>query len=291
MARWLAALAVACFASAALWHVTLGQTLTQRIPPGWSWESSYVGFENDPDPDTNGFKPYNRTAYYKRSMAIDDIERSRAVVLRDFFMTSDPESDEVFWEYVLYPQVDPRTGYHLDPDNRHDYAVLPQGLKKRTYILRQSYMAGLPLRFVKEDVVEGLPAYVYYYKGRGEYTDYYEGSEDDPGITVPPGHEIKCGEDQFTFVIWAEPITGETLKIKESCLSGDYLYNIATGKAVKPILRWEGETSALDTVRHAEATRARIRQLQLARHAPLGLGAMGLLLAAAAAMRIRGGRA
>jgi hypothetical protein len=280
-------LAFGFFAAAVLWHLTLGQTLTQRIPPGWSWKSSYIGFENYPDPQTGRFAAENRIAIYDREMTIHSAgNRSGSVVLSDAYVTADPKTGEIKWKYIVFPEIDPRSGLHLSDEHRQHHVVLPQGLKKQAYSFRQNYIKGVQLRFLGEDTIEGLPVYVYSYKGPGEYTEFYVGDESNPGINVPPGHEIRCADDQFSFFIWAEPITGEAVKIKESCYSGDYMYDLATGRTVAPILRWSAETAGIDVVRRAEVIRDRILELRAARYAPFGLAALGLICAAGA-VRLR----
>jgi hypothetical protein len=133
--------------------------------------------------------------------------------------------------------------------------------------------------------------FLFTYRGRGEYTESYSGTAEYEGTKVPPGHEIKCADDQFEFFLWAEPITGETVKIKESCHSGDYVYEVATGRAVEPVLRWAAETAGIDVVRRAEAIRDRIIEVRLARYMPLALAGLGLLCAAFTVLRFRSRRA
>jgi hypothetical protein len=201
----------------------------------------------------------------------------------------EPRTGDIVWEYVAEFEVDPATGRHVKPEYRNQYIVLPANLKPETYSLRTNYVEGIPLKFLRRDRIEGLEVFLFAYKGRGEYTESYAGTEEYEGIKLPPGHEIKCADDQFEFLLWAEPTTGETVKIKESCHSGDYVYDIVTGRSVEPVVRWAAETAGQDVVQRSEAIRARITELAVARYLPLALAGLGLLCAAAV-LRIRSRR-
>lgn len=65
----------------------------------------------------------------------------------------------------------------------------------------------------------------------------------------------------------------------------------SSGAAVEPVLRWGAETAGADLVRRTDAIRDRILELRLARDLPVGLAVLGFLCAAAAALRMRRGRA
>lgn len=279
-------LSFAFFASALVWHLTLGQTLAQRIPPGWSWSSNYVGYVTYPDP-TGKFPEGNSPGLYNRAMTVHSNDRPGSVIVRDGMRVEDPRTGDVAWEYVAEFDIDPATGRHLKPEYRNDYIVLPANLNNETYSLRTNYVKGIPLTFTRRERIEGLDVFLFSYRGRGEYTESYSGTKEYEGVKVPPGHEIKCTDDQFEFLLWAEPITGETIKIKEGCHSGDYVYEVATGRTVEPVLRWAAETAGIDVVRRAELVRDRIIELRMARYLPFGLVALGLACAAAAAMRFR----
>lgn len=275
-------LAFAFFAAALVWHLTLGQTLIQRIPPGWAWRSSYIGFLTYPDSKTGRFPEGNDPGLYDRIMAVQSEDRPGSVTIRDAMKIVEPRTGATVWEYIAEFEVDPKTGRHLKPEYRDDYIVLPQNLEPGTYSLRTNYVEGIPLKFTRRDQIEGLDVYLFTYKGRGEYTESYAGTDEYEGTTVPPGHEIKCADDQLEFLLWAEPITGEAVKIREGCHPGDYIYETATGRQVEPVLRWAAETAGVDVVRRAEAIRDRIIELRVARYAPFGLAGLGLICAAGA---------
>lgn len=287
MTRLFVALAVVCLASAVVWHLTLGQSLTQRIPPGWSWSSQYVGEVTYPDRHSGQFPVRNELGAYRRALTILSEDRHGSVLLNDAYKITNLRTGVTEWEYIIDFEIDPDTGQHLNPEYSGQYIVLPQDLRKdRTYTLRSSYIKGMPLQFVREEVIEGVQVFLFAYEGRGEYTEAYTGTAEYAGVEVPPGHEIKCAQDQFRLLVWAEVVTGEVLKIKESCLSGDYIFDIATGRAVEPVLRWEAETAGMDVVRQADAVRDRITQLRLARYLPVVLAGLGLVLAMAGIVRM-----
>jgi hypothetical protein len=144
-------LSFAFFASALVWHLTLGQRLAQRIPPGWSWNSSYVGFLTYPDPKTGKFPEGNNPGLYDRTMTIRSNDRPRSVIVRDGMKVQDPRTGDVAWEYVAEFGIDPATGRHLKPEYRNDYIVLPANLKQETYSLRTNYVKGIPLTFTRRE--------------------------------------------------------------------------------------------------------------------------------------------
>jgi hypothetical protein len=113
------------------------------------------------------------------------------------------------------------------------------------------------MRFVKEDTIEGVRTYLFEYTGRAEYTKSYRGTADYPGVKIQPGQEIRCADDVFYLRVWVEPFTGSMLKIAEGCESGDYVFDMATGARLKPVLVWWGETEGPDVLRHVELARSR----------------------------------
>jgi hypothetical protein len=193
-------------------------------------------------------------------------------------LTHDVATGQVTYEYSYHAPVDPRTGAHLKEEYRGDYFLFPRNVEQKTYKMRFSYLKGIPVVFQREDDVEGLATYLFTYRGRGEYTESYVGTTQYPGIKVKPGQEIKCADDQFIFKAWVEPVTGEIIRIEESCNSNDYFYDIATGKQLEVVDRWGGETAGDDVVRRVETvSRERARLLRTTHYIPGGLFVAGLL--------------
>jgi hypothetical protein len=267
------------FGFAAVWQFVLVPRWTERIPAGWQWETDYIGYQTWPDPQTGQLPEKDATGTYSHDIAI--VANSRqpgSVELDDRYLTHDIASGQVTYEYNYHAAVDPRTGMHLKEEYRGDYFLFPRNVEQKTYNMRFSYLKGIPVTFQREETVEGLNTYLFAYRGRGEYTESYVGTAAYPGIQVKPGQEIKCADDQFIFRAWVEPVTGEIVKIEESCNSNDYVYDIATSKQLEVIDRWGGETAGDDVISRVETvSRERTKLLWTTRYIPFGLLVAGLL--------------
>jgi len=264
---------------AGFWQFALVPHLTERVPAGWHWGTNYIGYQTYLDPKTGKVPEKDAPTTY--SQAINIVADSRhpgSVKLDDRYSIHDIASGKVTWEYDYVAAVDPRTGAHLKPEYRGDYFLFPRNVERKTYNLRFSYLKGIPVAFQREEEVVGLAAYLFTYHGRGEYTESYVGTAEYPGVQVKPGQEIKCADDQFAFNTWVEPVTGEILKIEESCLATDYVYEIATGKQLEAVDRWSGETAGNDVVNRVESvSRERTKLVWQTRYIPSGLFVAGLL--------------
>jgi Porin PorA len=263
----------------AVWQFALIARRTERIPAGWQWRTNYIGYQTYLDPKTGKVPEKDVPSTY--SQVIDIVAKSRrpgAVELHARYSIHDIASGKVTWEYDYTATVDPQTGAHLKPEYRGDYFVFPRNVERKTYNLRFSYLKGIPVAFQREEEVEGLGTYLFAYRGRGEYTESYSGTAEYAGVSVKPGQEIKCADDQFVFKAWVEPVTGEILKIEESCLSTDYIYEIATGKQIEALDRWSGETFRDDVISHVEmVSQERTKLLWTTRYLPSSLLVAGLL--------------
>ncbi|MFN2454048.1 MAG: porin PorA family protein [Pyrinomonadaceae bacterium] len=264
----------------AFWRFGLAPRLTDRIPKGWSWETNYIGFQTNADPVTQKLPEKDATGTYSYSFKlISERDRPRSVEFEVRYIVRDVNTGQLTFEYNSRATVDPQTGKRTEKEYQGDYFVFPRNAeKKKTYKLRFSYLKGIPVSFQSEEVIDGLETYLYSYQGRGEYTEAYQGSEAFPGLKVEPGQELKCADDLFNFKVWVEPVTGAIIKIQEGCPSGDYVYDVASGRQLYPVDRWGGETAGDDVVRRAElARRERARQLRVTRYIPLLLLLMGLV--------------
>lgn len=223
-----------------------------RIPTGWSWSTQMVGTQVWAD-SLGNFPKEVGTSIYTRSISItDESKRPNGITLEDKYTVNEPMTDKVIWQYIYSASVDPATGRHLTPEFRDEYYVFPSHAERTTYTIRTNYVKGVPMQFVGEETIGDLKVYVYAYVGRGEYTESYEGTPEFPGTKVEPGQEIKCKDDQFKFECWIEPITGELIKLEESCHSGDYVYDIATGKPLIALSQWGGMTAGDDVKNRVE---------------------------------------
>ncbi|WP_295443216.1 porin PorA family protein [uncultured Thiodictyon sp.] len=272
---------------AAGWELALAPRWTQRLPPDWTWQANYIGITAAPDPATGRFPADNRISTYQRSVAIASAtERPRVVKIRDSYIIRDVETGAVAYEYIIDAMVDPATGAYTAPALQGQVLVFPRHAEKKTYRLRASYLKGVPLDYQGEENIGGLTTYVYGYQGRGEYTQSYAGTERYPGAPLAAGQEVKCAGDQFYLKVWVEPLTGETLKLDEGCPSGDYVYDIATGRQLAPVVRWAGTTAGDDILIRADQIRAdRRRLLWFDRYLPAGAALIGLLVLGWAGVR------
>ena len=280
---------VALIAFALLWHFSLSQRWTQRIPPGWSVEYDYVGTQTFAAPGATTLPIADEPGRYeRRQRVIDDRRRPTQVVIEDSYVVRRMDSDTIVFEYVTRDTVDPATGAYLSPAYRGDILLFPRNAQKRTYSLRSNYVKGIPLAYEHTDEVEGLQTFVYSYAGPAEYTESFAGTAVVPGIPVEKGQEIRCADDGFRYRTWVEPATGAIVKVEESCTSGDSVTDIATGKKLYPLDRWSGVTAGRALFARAEQVRAlRAKYLLTARYVPAGFALAGLLLFAAAARRWR----
>jgi PAS domain S-box-containing protein len=271
---------VVLLAAAGLWHAWLGEWWTQRIPSGWSWGARYIGVSAFPDPETGRFPDQGDNSVTEHRVRVAaESGRPHHVILEDTYTAWDPVSGKKVYQYVYTAPVDPRTGEHTAPAYRGSYFVLPRGVEKKTYHLRYGYLEGIPVAFEREEQIEDLWAYVFFYKGRAEYTESYSGTAEFPGVTVEPGQEIRCTDDQFSHRVWVEPLTGEILKVEESCRTGDALHDVTSGKPIRMIQRWGGETTGDDVALRVEAVRrARSRLRWMSVYGPAAMVGAGLML-------------
>jgi hypothetical protein len=281
-------------AAAVLWTFTIAPRWTQRLPPGWSWRVRSVATIRMPDPKTKGFGTETIAAPQVFEAGItDNSSRPTAVKVRDRYTAYDASTDQVAWEYLFSASVDPKTGRHLNPEYRDDYFVFPRNVEKKTYKIRYSFLKGIPVAFQQEEMVGGLNAYVFAFKGEADVRDTYAGTPDFPGITMKAGQEVRCSDAGFVFKAWVEPVTGEIIKLENSCYSGDYIYDIATGEKLEALQSWGGVTAGDDvTIQVRSLEHERSRMLWVTRYVPglllLGsLSSAGLLLVSVIASRRR----
>lgn len=264
---------------AAVWKFMLAPSLTQRIPAGWEWQMDYVGIQASPD--EQGGKTFTKditSNFIRKAVILAEEKRPASITIQDRDWIIDPFDKTITWGYTVTVDIDPRTGRHLKREWKDDSYLLPRFTEKKTYSFRSGYIKGVPLQYRSEEEIEGIDTYLFSYQGRGEYTECYLGSKDSPGVTVEPGQEIKCAEDQFVFKVWVEPVTGAIIKLQESCLPGDYIYDIGTGKQLAPVLRWSAITAGDDVLLKAEkARRERLRILLIGTYLPYTLLVLGVL--------------
>lgn len=269
---------VSCIA-AAVWFVWIAPYYTKRIQPGWSWETNFIGYQTYADPNTGILPEKNFTTIYTHRIGIvPGTYTPESVELLDYYAIFEFPTNRIIFEYPFSAPVDPSSGRHLREEFRDEYFLFPQAVEKKNYTLRLSYLKGIPVAFRQETEIEKLNTYLFAYRGRGEYTESYAGTANFPGITVKPGQEIRCDDDQFLIKLWVEPVTGEIIKIEESCHSGDYIFDVATGERLAAVSRWGAETAGDDVIRRVTKVSAERGRIFLFRYyIPLILSAAGLL--------------
>lgn len=275
---------LALLAGALIWQLAIPPRWARRITPGWNWQSRFIGIQSNADPETGKLPEKDSPGIYQKSMVIvPGTLRSDSVELLDTYTVRDSLTGTVTWQYAIQARVNPITARHLTPGFQNDHVVFPRNVQKQTYQLRFNYVKGVPLNFEREENLLGLDTYVFGYKGYGEYTESYAGTEEYPGIKVLPGQEIRCADDQFVLKMWIEPLTGETVKVEESCYSNDYLVDVASGKRLALIDKWGGVVTGNDVRAAVERTQAiRRKYLLMTQYVPIGLLTGGLLMLAGA---------
>lgn len=276
--RGLLAAGLVLLVAAALWRPFVAPRWTDRLPPGWRMELQFQGVQTNAD-STGRLPEQDALARYERVQRIVADPGGGMVQIEDRYTVIDFKTRRPSFEYVREYPVFRRTGAHATPALRGQIAVFPRRTQKTTYRYTSSYAKAVPVRYAGEEAVHGLSTYLFAFKGRGEYTESYAGTPEYPGVSVAPGQEIRCADDQFYLRLWVEPMTGWIVKIEEGCPSGDFVYDIATGRAVAAVDRWSGSSAGTSLVRRVAAVRqARSTYLRAAVHVPVTMALAGVAL-------------
>lgn len=183
---WLLA-GAACLALALVLYSFSGFLTGPRLPPDWRWESDFVGIATSPDPKTKTFPKRDTPSIYERHVAVvRPAHDGKAVRVRDAYVTRDPATRLKTYEYIYEADVDPQTGVNLNAESHGDWFVFPRNVQPRMYSLRNTYLKGIPAQYQRAEEVEGVPTYVFSYKGSGEYTEFYPGTRIIPGLRSHP---------------------------------------------------------------------------------------------------------
>jgi hypothetical protein len=264
---------------AAIWQVWMAPRWNDRLSDRWNWRTQFVGVMTWADPATGTFPTRDTLAYFARDVRVaSQGTHDGTLSMVDTNTTYDTQGRKAIWQYTYRALVDAHSGAYVDPVHRNEYYVFPRHVEKGTYKFRQSYVQGVPLTFQREEYLDDVLTYLFAYRGRGEYTtSYTAGTPEFPPLTVPAGHTVRCADDQFVFRAWVEPVTGEIVKLQESCRSGDYIYD-RTEHPIRPVARWAGESSGDDVRFRLEHVRTeRLKVLALGRYAAPALAVTGLL--------------
>lgn len=221
---------------------------------------AYVGIQTNAIPAADTLPTRDVLSQYQRMIrVIESAGRPDSVTVEDRYRLTEIGTGKLQYDFVVTHVVDPRTGALVHYPG--EIFLFPRDVEKRTYRFRASYIKGLPMKFLREEEVEGLHTYVFGYNGRAEYTEFYEGIVDGRHMEIPDNEEVRCANDQFRYRMWVEPVTGVVVKAEESCLSGDYAYDRTTGRRLHAVDRFSGTTAGADVT--ALVNRARIGRLRV----------------------------
>jgi hypothetical protein len=262
------------------WHLVVAPRWSNRLSQGWTWQTHFVGVMTWAHPPNGEMPSHDTLAYFAREASvIGEGDSPGTLALEDTNTIFDADGQKPVWQYTYHAFVDARTGAHAHPLYRGEYYLFPRGVQKTTYRFRQSYVEGIPLAFQREEYLEDVLTYLFAFRGRGEYTlSYTTGTPQFRPLQVGDGDHVRCADDQFVFRAWVEPVTGEIVKIQESCRSGDYIYDGRTELPVQAVARWAGESSGDDVrFRLEHARRERLKVLGLGFYGGPALVVLGVL--------------
>jgi hypothetical protein len=233
--------AVSLAAFAAVWNFALGQRWTMRVPRDGDLTMRYVGTHTNADPGTGIVPEHDALSAYERIVVVKDAaDWPRSLILEDKYSVRNIETGMVDFEYVTTEQIDPETGAWARGPHKGEIVFFPRNVQQRDYTMRSNHIPGVPLKFSGVREIGGLETYLFSYKGPIEYGAAYAGSAETPGTKLLPGQDVRCADDNFYYRIWVEPRTGTQVQIEEGCVSGDFVYDKATGNKVSAIDRWNG---------------------------------------------------
>jgi len=233
--------AIALTALAAIWNFSLAPGWTRRVPRNAVFDAQYVGTHTNADPQTGIVLVHDALSTYERLVVAKDAsDWPRSLILEDKYSVRNIETGLVDFEYIATEQIDPETGAWAEGPHKGEIVFFPRNVQQRNYTMRSSYLPGLLLKFSGVREIGGLETYLFSYKGPIEYAAVYGGTAETPGVKLLPGQDIRCADDNFYYRIWIEPRTGIQVQVEEGCLSGDFVYDKATGNKISAIDRWNG---------------------------------------------------
>jgi hypothetical protein len=244
MRRSYIAAATALAAFAAVWHFSLGSLWTARVPRAAVFTSHYVGTQTNANRTTGIVPVRDALSTYERIVLVKDAaDWPRSLVLEDKYSVRNIETGAVDFEYITTERIDPETGAWADGPHKDEIVLFPRNVRQRDYTMRSNYIPGLVLKFSGVHDVGGLETYLFSYQGPIEYATVYAGTPQSPGVKVLPGQGIRCADEKFYYRTWVEPRTGMQVQVQEGCMSGDFVYDKATGNNVSAVDRWNGVTA------------------------------------------------
>lgn len=261
--------------AAGIWQFGLRPQFNQRFPDGWKWEVNTLGQTSYADEETGTFPenttladdPINLT--FRTVTAEADGMTAGLVQITDHYEVRDPITNTVQWEFSTTAVVDAATGAYVDGEGEGDYYFLPKNPQKTTYRIRNSSYPGIPMEFQREEVVAGIPTYLYAFYGDHNNTLSYT------DVELEPNQIIMCFD--FELEYWVEPNTGEIIKYREWC-EGDWVVDTETNERLYALSRWGGETGGDDLIRQSIEVQNILNQHRLVNtYIPLALFVAGVI--------------
>jgi hypothetical protein len=289
MTKLLVGVGVVLIVVAGLWKVAVAPRFDVRFPDGWSWNMATFGTNLYADEKTGQFDDK------KKFPEDDDVTVSDRVVtvshegvpagsvrLDDHYLSKDPNSGTVTWDFTYHAMVDPVTGAYTANEYKDNYFLFPRNVQKTTYKIRNTSYPGLPVAFKQETTFQGLLTYEFAYTGE------YDNGSAYPDYKLQPGQSIRCTDIDLRY--WVEPVTGEVVKYWERCL-GDAAVESASGKVLSYISRWTGESKSDSIIALSAAiSNQRTQYLWLTNYLPLLLVITGIVLTGVGLFRVSRGK-
>jgi hypothetical protein len=281
MKKVLIVIGIVLIAAAGVWKFAVSPRFDVRFPDGWIWSVTTFGTNLYADeagqfPAEKKFPGDDDVSVSDRIITVSqDSAQSGSVRLDDHYLAKDPNTGAVTWDFTYQAQVDPVTGKHTTDTFKNDYFLFPRNVQKTSYNVRNTSYPGLPVAFVQETTIEGLPTYEFAYVGD------YDNAAAYPDTKLDSGQAIKCTRIDLRY--WVEPLTGEVVKYSEAC-NADAVVDTASGNTLKYLSRWSGESQSNNVLaRVNEVMGMRNTYLWQTSYLPLLLVVVGIALAAGGA--------
>src|SRR5687768_323230 len=118
MQKVLIGVGIVLLAAAGVWKLGLSPRWEQRFPNGWIWEVNTLGLTSYADSATGQFPDGTTLADDPVNLTLRTVSADSASVLAgqvtisDHFVTHDPMTNEVTWEYTTTAVIDQQSGKH-----------------------------------------------------------------------------------------------------------------------------------------------------------------------------------
>jgi hypothetical protein len=278
MTRFILLAGNACMVLAVAWKALVSPTYEVRFPMDWSWTFNALGYTDYPE-GGQYLDDIKQLDVNIRTVTIESTKPDGTTILFDKYETFDVQTNVNLWYTEFHYSVDRVTG-RLTAPYENDYFLFPRYPQKdTTYNITNYIYQNLSVSFVEEVNLYGINTYLYQFKG--DYNNY--GGE--PEEPLAENELIMCFGLEVSY--WVEPTLGDVVKFKETC-EGDWVVNTVTDEQIRPVSRWQTETSSDDILRQIPIINQRLNTYHfMTLYAPLGLGVLGLGLCGWGAISLR----